>query len=149
MNKSHSLTFCNWKFADRQKICKTCYLFCFLINIANRFLNILKLMDNSEGSRMTTVLELTELSRKQQNLFFSNGKLERRQWNICFRKMLLWNYIFVDYYERMNAFLLDIQWKNDINSTPRARMYWNPRLSANHIPRIFILQWQIANRMRF
>jgi hypothetical protein len=48
----------------------------------------------------------------------------------------------------MNAFLLDIQWKNDTNATPRDRIYWNPRLSVNHMPRIFILQRQITNRMR-
>jgi hypothetical protein len=49
----------------------------------------------------------------------------------------------------MNAFLLDIQRKNDINinSTPRVRKYQNPGQSTNHIFRIFILHRQIPNRI--
>jgi hypothetical protein len=39
----------------------------------------------------------------------------------------------------MNAFLLDIQRKNDINSAPSDRIYWNSWLSPTYIPRIFIL----------
>jgi hypothetical protein len=39
----------------------------------------------------------------------------------------------------MNAFLLDIQRKNDINSTPSDRKYLKPTAVGQSIPRIYIL----------